>query len=550
MAEEFSLLSSIEQDALEVRDALPRARAIQAWLQLVTERELSQEVAALGADYLRTINAKQLKRIRKELVVATKLFGYMPLAFESSEGGMIAEPLVFQVTSGSVSTDALPTSQMYEDVGQVGDSELDVAQPLDEIDDGLSADTENGTMEAAECTSTALTPKGMKLAVQLLGDSYDFTDKAIDDIADDIYRKAGSPKTFVKGHKDQPIDGIERIKLRLLGLSNAEAAEKVDTTAGAFQIWFSVNVYKNIAKAAHGLETLEQEPATDTASPEDEVLVTELEKSAERLDHVALAKHWSKEMGLDQDEEEHLIQVLDSSFGIELNGVHKSVRHRFRLFMKDRLPPLESSDLDLDSNEIARLGALFGRGRQDGEYVFTMAPKSAYDIAHENGYLVPGVVAQLESALNKLYRYMSDASSAAVVLPLAEGKALEQTELPEELSDSQVLLRQLEGAGLSGDEAAALKACIEFDETGQPKPRLPEAKEALRKLQTILVKNGKQLDKEEDRDVIASLGMLTNVAFGQKTVRDVYYKLHGRDQSVTFADVTKLIQDGIIKLTT
>lgn len=544
MAEELSLLTTVEHEALEIREALPRARAIQAWVNLAVRRELSEDTMRQGVDYLRSLSPKQLKKIRKGLVSATGLIDEMPFVFEVSVG---------------VPKDVLSENpdESIDDAGPGQTADVALLQPV-EGQPGSTAEqfdttNANDTISASDHEaneSTALSEIGLKWARRVLGDTYDFDDKTVEDVARTIYEAAGTFSTRTQGD-GRKIEPLSRIQRRLEGKSNKQIAEEEGYTHASVNQWFRHRIDINASRADAMSLTETADSVTESGS---DIVVSSQETYHDThdalqdgpIDLATLARLWSAEMGLDQDEEEHLAQTLDSSFGIELDGVHKSVRHRFRLFMKDRLPPLESSELDLDSNEKARLGALFGRVKEDGQYVFTAAPKSAYEITHEDGYLVPERSNQLLSGLRKIFSYMSSERQSASVVHEEPAESLQQA--TEQLNGAYLGFC-LRNAGFSVNESEAIRECIEFDDEGQPKPRMPESQEALRKLQTVLAKNGNRLDPEGDRDVLASLRMLTNIVFGQKTVKDVYYKLHGRDQSISQADVTELLQDGIIKLT-
>jgi hypothetical protein len=411
MAEELSLLSSTERIALDLEEALPRARAIQAWLRLAAERELPDLITEQGVDYLRTLSQKRLKRIRRELASATKLIDDMPFAFLESRDETVAEKPedARDVVGGETKNDLELSEQASEAIEHQSSAvvdpsleDFDFSSPfgLDVLDTVVDVDEPNppDTLEDKEVaqgeSSEVLAASGLEWAKKLLGDDYDFTDKSLEDVANDVYVRAGSFRT-----RRQPgggkIDPIERIILRLQGVGNGDIARKDNVDVRSVWGWFNDRIdSKIITPSAQSLSESESES-------ESESMLTESPLSNEQLSEL-----WSEAM----------------------------------------------------------------------------------------------------------------------------------------------LLMQLEKIGFSSQEAGAVNDCIGFDESGQSKPRLAETTVALQKLQLAFVKNDSKLDKEADKDIMAALRMLTNTAFGQKTVRDVYYKLHGKNQSVTLSDVTILLRDGIIKL--
>ena len=288
------------------------------------------------------------------------------------------------------------------------------------------------------------------------------------------------------------------------------------------------------------------EPSTDTlpsAEPEIQPVTpvpTPLRVAARRveatpamtIDHEQLAKNWAKELEFDDEQTEALIDVLNPQYTLELNSTHKSVRHRFRLAMQAQLPALESDELDLTSNEIARLSALFGRLRTPGGFEFSAAPKSVREVSlDQNDYFIPQRCQEVLSALQKIADYLEHAD--------------------EKQDINQQLVTNLEKAGFLADEIEALQTYLTFDDEGTYRNRSDATRSALRKLEGLLVSNVRKIEdlKIDDERTLPSLRMLTNTAFGVKTIEDIYHKLHQRDASTSHEDIEQLLRESIIKIT-
>ncbi len=119
---------------------------------------------------------------------------------------------------------------------------------------------------------------------------------------------------------------------------------------------------------------------------------------------------------------------------------------------------------------------------------------------------------------------------------------------PEVQDRGQSLFVALVEANFTRDEIAAVEAIIGMVESLPTDIAQDASTRALNSLQGLLVTNIDKLDADDDANAIAGLRMLTTTAFGRKTIRDVYHKLHGKDNTVTYQDVSVLLQDGIIKL--
>ena len=113
-----------------------------------------------------------------------------------------------------------------------------------------------------------------------------------------------------------------------------------------------------------------------------------------------------------------------------------------------------------------------------------------------------------------------------------------------------ILYESLAGANFTRDEIAAVESIIGMIDSLPTNIAQEATTQARNRLQSLLITNIDKLDNELDASVISGLRMLTTTAFGVKTVRDVYHKIHGKNNSVTHEDVVTLLQNGILKLAT
>lgn len=532
MGEHSPLLTEAERQALELRDIrqhVSRARAVEAMAVYATTVGLDGEAVEAELERIREMSPKALKRLRKQLVAVTELTLRIKISEQPTDEMFDVAPVVdtshLAPTTPEDVTDSetLETSQLSHDDSTYDHIETDSSHELAE--------------QGNHPLTTEIHQSGLRWAKKLLGDDYDFEHIDARTLAEVIYDAAGSFQTR-RQKNGKKIDPISRISKRLRGMTDEQIAEAEGYNTGSVGQWFYTAVSRNINLHRETSEIKEQSiPESEQRFIPSPSMIPKqrMETIPEvSVDHAALANVWADKMKLSEDDREYLVQVLDPRYMLELSGTHKNVRHHFRLFMKDMLPELEDSDLQLDSNEIVRLNALFGRVKIEGEYKYQASPLSAFEVIQDNGYVVPQRRNELLMALQKLHDYMSAQTSR----PIA----------PEELKEVSRFERVLRSAGYSDVEVTALEACVEFDEKNTPKVRPPESTEVLKRLQGALVENIGNLDSETDKNVIAALRMLTNTAFGQKTVRDIYYKLHGKDASVTQDSVTAMLKDAIIKL--
>jgi Arc/MetJ-type ribon-helix-helix transcriptional regulator len=246
-------------------------------------------------------------------------------------------------------------------------------------------------------------------------------------------------------------------------------------------------------------------------------------------DIIKLAKAWATQMRLEGDKPEMLEQILDPNYQLDLSGSHKDVRHHFRLFMKAKLPELESDEVGLTSNEIARLNALFGRIETPEGHDYKAQPKSVREVCLDKGFFVPQRQAEILSALEKVANY------------LQIDRVMDIKNDPDDNMDT--LEKFAREAEFSQEEIDALKQLITFDEDGKYKSRSDALRSALARVQRLLVEK-----KLTSHPATPGLRMLTNSAFGVKTLDDVYYKMHERDQSIKKTDVQATMHDGMLQL--
>lgn len=540
MADVESLLTDNEQRALELHEDLPRARAINAWLTFAALQNFEADRLLRGVEEIRSMPLEQLKQIRKDLAASTRLLDAMPSTRHDIEDVSIPEPLKLvspsELGAASIENTVKPEDEIAarsiidEDL-EAPDAPITETHPSTELSAVAASNTEEpgGLVETAGFSSGS----GMKWAQDLLKlDSLDGFSK--DDIVTLIIDRTQPKPAFVKGNKDHPIDLAKRIRQRIEGFDYAAiAATEEDVTRGAVQIWFSVNIIKPLKRLDSEIMIERQSPPEP--EPEPIRVPTPLHIKPQRIEYTkpvdvdltTFANRWASEIGFTPDEAESLIDVLNPDYTLELNGVHRQVRHRFRIYMRDNLPELESSDLDLTTNEIARLNQLLGRSKTDDDYKYDLLPKSAREVSTERGYLVPQKRDELLLALEKV----------AVYLNKDQDITKETTNEPEEL-----LIR----AGLSQVEASALLAYLTHNEDGAATEKTAETQSALRRVQQLLIQNKAKIS---DTEVAApGLSMLSSVALGSKSLDDVYYKLHSINPKITRQEVIERLNIGLIQL--
>lgn len=532
MADQESLLTDNEQRALAVHEDLPRARAIQAWMTYAALQNFDADRLVVGVEEIRNMSPKRLKRVRKDLVAATRLLDDMmaasydmPIQAEQCIPG--SEPVSELAVDALVSNEKTEAAPSVDEKPEALPHEASVSEVVTDQPDEVIAELVAESIETDSPTTLdpVLSEQGKVWVAKLIA-GYEFGEKTIDEVARDIYVMMGEPKTRLVGGKK--IDPLERITQRLMGESNTEIALRDEVSPSAVSQWFKSFVEKKFLNPKSSVET-EQEPEIPHPTP-----LRIKQKRVEAGEPVPdgykdMVTKCAVEAGLKTDEIEALHEVLDPSFSLEMSGTHRQVRHRFRLYLASKLPNLESDELGLTSNEIARLSRLLGREKQADGFSFTAAPQSAHEISMDHGYLVPQNRDELLRALYKAVNYI-----------LSED---DKAELGRTDSD---ICQQLLAAGFSQQEADALLGYITFDEEGKAGSRTPEAAEGLKRLQRILAQSRHKIS---DQEITApGLTMLTNVAFGNKTINDVYYKAHGKDPQITRQQVSDRIIKGIEEL--
>ncbi len=87
---------------------------------------------------------------------------------------------------------------------------------------------------------------GMKFAHSCLGEDFDYEGMSIHDIALEIYKRAGSPKPRLRQNGSTMTDPIERLTMRLQGMSIGQIAEHTESTKTTVDSWFYQQIMKNI----------------------------------------------------------------------------------------------------------------------------------------------------------------------------------------------------------------------------------------------------------------------------------------------------------------
>lgn len=561
MIDSNNYLSPAESEAL-TNDALRQhAKAIDTFLALAALTSIPEPRIAQGVEAIRDTDKAQAKKLRKHFMqTIAALAELLPDA-----------PVVPEETSETLETvraveerEVVPDDVAAEETSGVAEEEtpevLTAVEAAEEavVDNDEVSASPAGTVEVPEAQKPEERTIS-KWAQDALGDysEAELREMSSQEIAELIYKQAGSPPTRRQqnGYKANP---VERIRRRVEGVSISEIAERDGTSPAAISQWFikmgqrarhqDISETPNETQAHGVLIASESEksdeaqavtPAAEVEAPHPVAAPSPLLFSRRQVevqvvpdvDHAALAKGWAEEMELDYEQTEALQDVLDPNYSLELNGIQRQVRHRFRTFITERLPQLESDELGLDTNEIARLNYMFGRAKTSEGYRYQEKPHTVHQAAMDHGYFVPSRRNEALSALQKVSDFLSRQS--------------EGTETAEENLDQ--LVGTLEAAGLDGEEIEALTVCLQFDEEGRYRERPEAARRALRQLESFLIAHVADL-RDADPRIAPSLRMLTNTALGVKTLDDVYEKLRARDAGTTKEQVVNLIRDGIVTL--
>lgn len=161
--------------------------------------------------------------------------------------------------------------------------------------------------------------------VQMLGEDYEYADKTAVEIADTIYRRAGSP--YPKPHRGRRIDPLDRLTKRVQGLKPAEIAATEGCTTTSVYKWLSTlkagikqrDLFRASDTRESSLEIIE--PSIDTVSAEslaeDTAAASAQESIAQETNlddeptHVRMAYNWAAHLGLDESERAALISFFD-----------------------------------------------------------------------------------------------------------------------------------------------------------------------------------------------------------------------------------------------
>lgn len=542
-----SLLNDMEALSLELKRTKPVAMTLVALEAYASSVDMPEADVERHADVIRQMEPAKLKRLRKSLNAAAELSELLDITPQADD--VTDEPVARTEPIESTRTDSVEVPSTESVI-----EELIVPNDESAKDFAEAADTDI----SHEMSVSDLSEAGKKWVLRLIPD-YDFEDMTAIKVANDLYRRSGEPQTRTFGGKK--IDPKLRIRRRLRGMNHAEIASTEGSTASAVSSWFSNSIDSRIkSKVVDSMpgEAAEVESvASETeAIPETTIVESEApqpepeqvfpeplvaspatvrfraptpEAASDVIDTAPFAKFWAQEMKLDDEDAEFLAEVLNPSYSFDLTGSHRAKLHHFRQFMQDRLPILEDSDLDLTSNEVARLSKLLGRVEEKGEYSFTAKPRSARELSMEDGYMVPQYREELLNGLEKIYTYMQ------------QTKSLESE--PNVVSQFKEVLRH---AGFTDTQIIGLESAIGLRDVEGVDPSV--INDALRVLQVLFVEKSSKFDPEDDKDVQASLRMITNTAMGRKTVNDVYHRLHGKDNSVTRQSVIQMLESGIIKL--
>lgn len=543
-----SLLNDMEALSLELKRTKPVAMTLVALESYARSIDMPEADVERYADAIREMEPARLKRVRKSLHAAAELSELLDMTSQAADDvtdelATRTEPLESTPTA---SVEAISNEPIIEEV----------IVPTDESakESAEVADTDT----SHEIPVSDLSEAGKKWVLRLIPD-YDFENMTAEKVAGDLFRRAGEPQTRKFG--DKKIDAKLRICRRLRGMNHIVIADMEGSTASAVSHWFGNSIDSRIKPkavdsipgeaaevdlVASEIEAIPETTPVQSEAPQPEPeqtlsrpLVTSPatvrfrapipEAASGAIDTAPLAKYWAQEMKLDDEDAEFLVEVLNPSYSFDLTGSHRDKLHHFRQFMQKHLPKLEDSDLDLTSNEVARLSKLLGRVEEKGEYSFTAKPRSAREVSMEDGYMVPQYRDELLNGLKKIYTYMQQAE------PI-EGAPNVVSQFKEVLSH----------AGFSDDQIIGLESAIGLRDAEGIDPAV--INDALRALQVLFVEKSSKFDPEDDKEIQASLRMISNTAMGRKTVSDVYHRLHGKDNSVTRQSVVQMLESGIIKL--
>lgn len=419
MAEHRSLLTDEENAALEIHEAMPRARALEAWMAYAALNGIDTDRLVAGVERIRGMTKKQLKKVRKSLAAATRVPDFMPMAIpEMSEEGepsvlALVEPLESRSVQNPEDSLHLVVTAPRSEEEEIDDRQMSEQENLPIDDVAEREDLVSGSSELAESSRAWV--------LKLIPD-YIFDGKSVEQIAEDIYDKMGRPQTRKQpnGHK---IDPINRIIMRLEGNSNSAIAQTDQVSADSVHQWFYTFVEKRFSS-----NSAQQEQASAPSKAE-----TDLDSDALLKAHFANRKPLSTSVEINKDDDEphelladRFAEVADfdslrkAAFfgyinphprGKELTLAREQMIASLRNFVEKTIAPLPQLLEHFKTNERTRMQQLFGVKVEDGKV--TSMPKLQHvdmlEHAERNGLDKAKVTESLFSALEKLADMLEEA---------------------------------------------------------------------------------------------------------------------------------------------
>jgi len=432
MAEHESLLTDKEREALELHEALPRAKALDAWIAYAALNGFEKDQLTSGLDHIRTMSNAQLKRLRKDLAAATRLLDYMTIAaieVDTEDGDHATLSLVERLSS-SVADETKSDLDQETDEPSEPEFAIEKYPPTAIPDEPIEAIAETAQLTSEEIVDD-LIPEASKhwICESLNMEVPD--DISLEDMVQKIIQTANPPASRMgKGHNGNYIDAAERLRQKLLGKTYAQISSLEEgSTPGAVQQWFAVRIIRAIREASNDEAAPDKAQASlPEIEPEDELdsdtilkehfakrkpvsLPVELKKEEEEP-HEVLATRFAELAGFDSLQKAAFFGYINPRpTNKELNPNRERMIDRFKMFIEETIAPLPVVLQRFDKEQSARIQHLLGVNVKDGNVGSTQKFQHIDMLEHaqRNGHDTARVSESLFSALENLADMLEDA---------------------------------------------------------------------------------------------------------------------------------------------
>lgn len=444
MGEHESLLTDKEREALELHEALPRAKALDAWIAYAALNGFEKDQLTAGLDHIRTMSKAQLKRLRKDLAAATRLLDYMTMAATEvdTEAGdhatlSLVERLSLSVASETESNLDQETDEpsqeeqpQAEDESSEPEFAIEKYPPTAIPDEPIEAIAKTAQLASEEIVDDLIAEASKRWIRESL--KIEVSDNiSLEDMVQKIIQIANPPASRMgKGHNGNYIDAAERVRQKLLGKTYAQISSLEEgSTPGAVQQWFAVRIIRAIREASNDEATPDKaQPSLSEVEPEDELdsdailkehfakrkpvsLPVEYKKEEEEP-HEALATRFAELAGFDSLQKAAFFGYINPRpTNKELNPNRERMINVFKKFVEDTLAPLPVVLQRFDKEQSARIQHLLGVNVKDGKVGSTQKFQhiDMLEYAQRNGHDTARVSESLFSALENLADMLEDA---------------------------------------------------------------------------------------------------------------------------------------------